>query len=76
MRTIDEIRNTPVLLLADDEIAQLDPEGQAYARLCKANRARETTCPGHEPTGTSTRNGWHSLKCRHCGKDMSYDSGN
>lgn len=75
MRTLEEIRNTPVLLLTEEEVDQLSPDGQAYARLCKANRARELACRGHEPEGASTRNGWHSLKCKHCGKNMSYDSG-
>lgn len=75
MRTIDEIRNTPVLLLTDEEVSQLDPESQEWARRCKARKAREDSCPGHEPVGTSTRNGYHSLRCKHCGMDMSYDSG-
>jgi hypothetical protein len=75
MRTLDEIRNTPVLLLTSEEIDQLDPDGQTRARACQSLDAKEKACPGHEPTGTSTRNGWHSLKCKHCGMDMSYDSG-
>lgn len=33
----------------------------------------------HERVSTGTREearrGWHPGKCRHCGKDMSYDSG-
>lgn len=75
MKTLQEIRHTPVLLLTPEEIAQLDPEGQTYARKCQEIRAREDACPKHEPTGTSTRNGWHNLRCKHCGTDMSYDSG-
>jgi hypothetical protein len=75
VRTLEEIRNTPVLLLAEEEIDQLSPDGQPYARLCKANRARELACTGHEPEGASTRRGWHDLRCKHCGKNMSYDSG-
>jgi hypothetical protein len=75
MRTLDEIQNTPVLLLTAEEIDQLDPKSQVWARSCQARHAREQACPKHEPTGTSTRNGWHSLKCKHCGIDMSCDSG-
>lgn len=76
MRTLDEIRNTPVLLLTDDEIAQLDPEGQEFARRCRARRAREDACPGHEPVATapSSRSGWHPMRCKHCDKDMGVDS--
>jgi hypothetical protein len=75
MKTMDEILHTPVLLLTSEEIDQMDPKDREWARRCQAIRARETACPKHESTGTSTRNGWHSLKCKHCGKDMSYDSG-
>lgn len=79
MRTLDEIRNTPVNMLTEEEINQLSPDGQAYARLVQANMAREAACPGHEPVGESTweesRRGWHRAKCKHCGKDMSVDSG-
>lgn len=75
MRTLEEIRNTPVLLLTADEIEQLAPGVQVWARKCQAQDAREKACPKHEPFGTSTRNGWHSYRCKHCGMDMSYDSG-
>lgn len=79
MRTIEEINRTPVGLLSDDEIAMLGPEGQAYARLVRARQAREAACPGHERVGTATREeanrGNHRGKCKHCGKNMSYDSG-
>lgn len=75
MKTFEEIQNTPVLLLTSEEIDQLDPKYQIWARNCQAIHARETACPKHEPIGTSTQRGWHSLKCKHCGKDMSYDSG-
>lgn len=75
MKTLDEIRNTPVLLLTPDEIEQLEPDSQAWARECQSARAREDACPKHEPAGTSSQHGWHNLCCRHCGKDMSYDSG-
>ena len=79
MRTLKEIRHTPVLLLTDDEIGMLDPDGQEFARKCKARKAREDACPGHDRIGTSTREqsnrGDHRGECRHCGRDMSYDSG-
>jgi hypothetical protein len=79
MRTLEEILNTPVGLLTDEEIGQLDPDGQAYARKVKARIAREAACPGHEAVSTGTfeesRRGWHPAKCKHCGKDMSIDSG-
>lgn len=78
-RTLDEIRRTPVGLLTEEEINMLDAEGQAYARGFQAQRARERACPGHEPIGASTneeaRRGWRRAKCRHCGADMSVDSG-
>jgi hypothetical protein len=36
-------------------------------------------CPGHEATDESTREGrltgWHPARCKHCGADMSCDSG-
>jgi len=78
-RTLAEIRRTPVLLLTEDEIAMLDAEGQAWARKCQAAKARQDACPGHERVSTSTREesnrGWHRGECRHCGMDMSWDSG-
>lgn len=79
MRTPDEIRYTPVLLLTDEEVAQLDPESQKWAREAKARATREAACPGHERVSTSARDesrrGWHRGYCKHCGKDMTYDSG-
>jgi len=79
MRTLEEIRRTPVLQLTDEEIALLDPESQEWARRCKAQHAREVACPGHEPEATGTREmarrGYHPARCKHCGKDMTIDSG-
>jgi hypothetical protein len=75
MKTLEELRNTPVLLLTTEEIDRLAPESQLWARRAQAQRAKELACPKHEPTGTSTSNGWHALRCKHCGIDMSYDSG-
>jgi hypothetical protein len=79
MRAPDEILNTPVGLLTDEEISTLSPAGQEYARRVKANRAREAACPGHEKLGTGTDGdglrGWHPGHCKHCGIDMSVDSG-
>lgn len=79
MRTLEEIRSTPGTLLTEDELAQCSPEYRAYLQRFNENRARETACPGHEPVSTGTheesRRGWHPMKCKHCGKDMSVDSG-
>jgi hypothetical protein len=79
MKTLEEIRRTPVGLLSDDEINMLDADGQTYARKVKANMAAEAACPGHEAVSTGTfeeaRRGWHPAKCKHCGIDMSVDSG-
>lgn len=79
MRSLEEIRNTPVNLLSDEEIGLLDPAGQEYAHKVKANMAKRAACPGHEPVSTGNyddeRRGWHPRKCKHCGTDMSYDSG-
>lgn len=79
MKTLEEIRQTPVGLLTDDEINMLDPDGQAFARHVHARMRKEAACPGHECVGTGTRDqanrGWHPGECRHCGMDMSYDSG-
>lgn len=79
MRTLEEIRKTPVQLLTDEEVNQLEPEDQVWARNVRAQRKRETDCPGHERVGTGShsdsRRGWHPGKCKHCGMDMSYDSG-
>ncbi len=78
-RTLDEVRRTPAGDLTEAEIGMLDADGQAYARRFRAQRAREEACPGHERVGTGThdeyRRGWHSGKCKHCGMDMSRDSG-
>jgi len=79
VKTLEEIRRTPVLLLSEDEINMLDPIRQAFARLCKARRAEQDACPGHQRIETATREqanrGNHRGECKHCGKDMSYDSG-
>lgn len=79
MRTLEEIRRTPAGLLTEDEISQLDPAGQEYARKFQAQMARQAACPGHERIETATQEqanrGWHKGECKHCGKDMSYDSG-
>lgn len=79
MKTLEEIRNTPVLLLTDEEIARLEPETQEWARRCKTQKAREDACHGHEALSEGTweekRRGWYRIRCIHCGKDMSIDSG-
>jgi hypothetical protein len=78
MRTLEEIKRTPAGLLTEEEIMQLDAEGQAYVRRWLAQRAREVLCPGHERVETATpeeaNRGWHRGQCRHCGKNMSWDS--
>lgn len=79
MRTLEEIRRTPVGLLSPDEINMLDPDGQAFARRFLERRAKEAACPGHERVETATQaeanRGDHRGECKHCGKNMSYDSG-
>lgn len=79
MRTLEEINRTPAGLLTDEEIALMPPDFQEYCRKFKARVAREVACPGHERVETSTQEqanrGWHKGECKHCGKDMSYDSG-
>ena len=79
MKTLEEIRRTPYGLLSEDEIGRLDPVDQKFARQFLARRAREAACPGHERIETATREqanrGDHRGECVHCGKDMSYDSG-
>lgn len=63
----------------DARTLELDPESQVWARKCQAQRARELACPGHEAVSTGTREqatrGWHPARCKHCGIDMSIDSG-
>jgi hypothetical protein len=79
MRTLEEIKRTPAGLLTEEEIMQLDAKGQLYVRVWKEQKAKEAACPGHERVETATREqanrGDHRGRCRHCGKDMSYDSG-
>ena len=66
-------------LLTVEEILLLDPAGQEYAWKFRTQKAREAACPGHERIETATREqanrGWHVGECKHCGKDMTYDSG-
>ena len=79
MRSLEEIRRTPAGLLTEEEIVQLDANGQAYVRAFLARNAKEAACLGHERIETATREqanrGNHRGECKHCGKDMSYDSG-
>jgi hypothetical protein len=79
MRTLEEIRRTPALLLTEEEIEKLDPESQDWVRQHRARHARYEACSGHERISTATREeeryGNHRGKCKHCGKDMSWDSG-
>lgn len=75
----ERARKTPVLLLSEADIALLDIGGQEFARRAKDRHRREATCPGHERESTGSldqaRRGWHPAKCKHCGMDMSIDSG-
>lgn len=71
----DEQRPVEVLL-------SLDParwDAGEFARVVAWRKARYDACPGHAMVNTSTddenRRGWHKGHCKHCGKDMSYDSG-
>lgn len=71
----DEERPVQVLL-------SLDPsrwDADEFKRVAAWRQARYAACPGHEAVNTSTdeqnRRGWHHAHCKHCGKDMSYDSG-
>jgi hypothetical protein len=76
---LKRFRRTGVLALTEDEILLLDADGQAFARKCQARRKAEDNCPGHERVSTATREqenrGNHRGECKHCGKDMSLDSG-
>ncbi|MER8925826.1 hypothetical protein [Mesorhizobium sp. M0859] len=76
---IARVRRTPVGLLTEDEIGLLDPDGQIFARRYQARVAREEACPGHERISIATREqsnrGDHRGECKHCGKDMSWNSG-
>jgi hypothetical protein len=78
-KTLEEIRKTPVLKLSPEEIAQLDPAGQSWAKLCQTQHAREQACPGHEAQDlgdiSDHMRGWHPARCKHCGMHMSVDSG-
>ncbi len=73
------VKRTPAGLLTEDEIGLLDEGGQAYVRRFQARKAKEAACPGHERIETATREqanrGNHRGECKHCGRDMSYDSG-
>jgi len=79
VRTIEEIRRTPAGLLTDEEIGMLDPAGQEYVTRFRAQKAREAACLRHERVSTATREqtnrGNHRGRCMHCGRDMSWDSG-
>lgn len=54
------------------------PHEQWVAKVAE-RKAAEAGCHGHqaEDRGTADehRRGWHHLRCKHCGMDMSYDSG-
>lgn len=63
-------------------LLSIDPsrwDSEEWSRVIAWRQARYAACPGHEMVSTSThdenRRGWHRGHCKHCGKDMSYDSG-
>lgn len=74
-RTLDEIYDTPVLWLNEDEIERLDEQSQVWVRRLQAMRRRHNNCRRHERVLISSKNGWLSGKCRRCGMDMSYQGG-
>jgi hypothetical protein len=69
--------------LTESEIEVLDtlsPGAKDREAKRRAQQAREEACPGHEaeaePVSEYSRmRGWHPAHCKHCGKDMSVDSG-
>lgn len=71
----DADRPVEVLLSIDPKRWDYDE----YKRVVAWRQARYAACPGHERQSTETREegrrGWHPAHCKHCGKDMSYDSG-
>jgi hypothetical protein len=75
---VARVRHTGVLALIEEEIDLLsDPQ---WARDFRARAKRIAECPGHEAEAEPAdayqrRSGWHPAHCKHCGKDMSVDSG-
>lgn len=77
MRTLEQIRNLPMDQLTTDECCLL-PYDEWRAKADE-RRAKEAACAKHEMISTSTwdqsRRGDHRGHCKHCGMNMSYDSG-
>lgn len=69
--------------LTDEELEALDvvsPGAKTRELKRREQREREAVCPGHEAEAdpvdyNSQMRGWHPAHCKHCGKDMSVDSG-
>lgn len=72
---LEAISDKPVLWLSDAEIACLDMQSQVWVRRLQAMRRRHNRCRRHERVAISSKNGWMSGKCQHCGMDMSYQGG-
>lgn len=63
-----------------DALDRLYPGAKDREAARREQATREANCPGHEavstaPAGHDHSRGWHPAKCKHCGKDMSVDSG-
>jgi hypothetical protein len=74
---LEEIRKLPLDELTTEEISLLPYE--EWRAKVDERRAREAACEKHEAVSTGSREeatrGWHPAHCKHCGKDMSRDSG-
>lgn len=75
------LRHGNAAKMTDDELNELGPESLEREHKRRAQVQREKDCPGHEfesaPEAAlfDPRRGWHPGHCKHCGKDMSVDSG-
>lgn len=73
------LRHANPATMTDEELAQLGPDALEREHKRRAQAEREASCQ-HEaistaPAGHDHSRGWHPAKCKHCGKDMSVDSG-
>ena len=65
--------------MTDAELSELGPDALEREHKRRAQAELEASCQ-HEaistaPAGHDHSRGWHPAKCKHCGKDMSQDSG-
>lgn len=76
MRTREELENVSLRDMTMKEIGSLDYE--TWRRKADEARAKEAACT-HERVSTASedmrRRGDHRGHCKHCGMDMSVDSG-